>query len=180
MKYENSSSAETLEVGWKGRHIIDPKEHLRLNLFPPISPLCHSIMARYIFWSPCSIKEKNALNNFHHNCPKIKMAKTPLQLSHAPSHPWSHIVYDTLCMCSLTAVYINIFTKRQLHIVYVNLTELRIQRESMLWRKGPSWSLPLSVCPRALHLVPLPSFFLFAFIIFAKTFTWTSVAHTRT
>lgn len=62
-------------------------------------------------------------------------------------------------MCSLTAVYINnISTKRQLHIVYVELNELRIQRECLyaLQKRRATHSFSLlipSSLPLSIHVL---------------------------
>lgn len=68
----------------------------------------HSIPGKTHLQMPRPLKDNNRFEAiFISTAPKIKSSKAPLRLSTSISPPLLAISYDTLCMCSLTAVYIN-------------------------------------------------------------------------
>lgn len=109
MKFENFSSAGTLEVGWKRRHTID---RWRASLLKPptsstyFSPR-HSILGKMHPQMPRPHKDNNRFEAiFITTAPKIKNSKSTFTTFYIDPLVLP-ISYDTLCMCSLTAVYIN-------------------------------------------------------------------------
>lgn len=149
-----------LQVGWKRRHTID-QEHLLSNPlhFPLISPSIHTSSC------PAPLKTKNALKLFSSQLPqRLKTAKAPLQLS-TLTCPSFLISYDTLCMCSLTAVYINqyIYQTAAAYCVCRFDWTKDTRGASMLCQKGPFSSLPSLLLHRSscfsvsLFLPPFPS-----------------------
>lgn len=84
------------------------------------------------------------------------------QRSHPPQPPppFPPISYDTLCMCSLTAVYINQYIYQTAAAYCVCRFEWAKDTKgvSMLCKKGPSSSFPSLLCPCSLPLVFLHTF----------------------
>jgi len=85
-------------------------EHLCSNPLhlPLISPPCHSIPGKTYLQMPHPLKDKNRFEAiFITTAPKIKNSKSTFTTFYIDPPPLLPISYDTLCMCSLTAVYIN-------------------------------------------------------------------------
>lgn len=173
MKSENLYSVETLEVGWRGRHTIDPVSIFAQTLtfstyFSSISPS----LARHISRCSASSKTKTALKQFSSQLPqRLKTTKAPLPL-YTLTHPSFLITILFACVFSLLCTYTNISNKRQLHIVYVDLNELMIHWECLCSAKknhpalSPPSSSPISILslsvPSLASFLSLPSLGLFS------------------
>lgn len=135
---------------------------------PLISPPCHFIPGKTHLQTPRPLKDRNRFEAiFITTAPKIKNSKSTFTTFYIDPAP---ISYDTLCMCSLTAVYINQYIYQTAAAYCVCRFERAKDTKgvSMLCKKGPSSSftpslvLPSSLSPLvSLSLSLRSSLFLF-------------------
>lgn len=140
-------------------------EHLCSNPLhlPLISPPCHSIPGKTHLQMPHPLKDKNRFEAiFITTAPKIKNSKSTFTTFYIDPPPFPPISYDTLCMCSLTAVYINQYIYQTAAAYCVCRFEWAEDTKgvSMLCKKGPSSSFPSPLFPPALSpsSFSIPSF----------------------
>lgn len=95
-----------MQVGWKRRHTIDRWSVFAQNPFHLFLP-CHFIPGKTHLQTPRPIKDKTAFKQFSSQLPqRLKQQKHLYNFLYWPAL-LSPVSYDTICMCSLTAVYIN-------------------------------------------------------------------------
>jgi len=149
------------QVGWKERHTIDQwsifaQVPYMFHLFlPPVTPS----LARHTFRCPAPLKTKKRFEAiFINTAPRIKNSKSTVT-TFDPA-PLSPISYDTLCMCSLTAVFINqyIYLTAAAYCVCRFEWAKDTKGVSMLCKKGPFRSSPSLFSPCSLPLVCLYTF----------------------
>lgn len=148
---------------WSMEHLCSNPLHL-----PLISSPCHSIPGKTHLQMPCPLKDKNSFEAiFITTAPKIKNSKCTFTTFYIDPAPLSPISYDTLCMCSLTAVYINQYIYQTAAAYCVCRFEWAKDTNgvSMLCKKGPSSSFPSLLFPCSLPLVFLHTFVLLSSLL---------------
>lgn len=133
---------------WSRAYLLKPST---FSTYFPVTPS----LARTISRCPAPLKTKNALKQFSSQLPqRLKTAKAPLRLSTLTCPSFLLISYDTLCMCSLTAVYINQYIYQTAAAYCVCRFEWTkdTRGASMLSTKGPFSSLPNLLSPPRLSL----------------------------
>lgn len=140
---------------------------------PLISPPCHFIPGKTHLQTPRPLKDRNRFEAiFITTAPKIKNSKSTFTTFYIDPAP---ISYDTLCMCSLTAVYINQYIYQTAAAYCVCRFERAKDTKgvSMLCKKGPSSSFtPSLVLPSSLSpfvSLSIPSFLALPLLLFLRT-----------